>query len=405
MKGITIIIINMNIFLPEQIKKIIKIFEDNNFKCYVVGGALRDILLNLTPNEFDICTNALPCNIKSLFKKVITIGEAYGCIKIFFENTWFEITTFRIENNYTDFRHAKFIKFINSPKLDALRRDFTINSLYFNGKSLIDPFNGIEDLNKKIIRLIGNKNLKFYEDPLRILRALKFKSKLNFKIEFLTLLSLKNNFYLIKHLSKYRIHEELHKIFENLYSYDSIKIFSILNGFQIILNSKFKIFNFEKILNLTNKFHIKLFCILYFHSDIDKLLIPDILKNHLNFNKTDLYEINLIFKILQENLFENNKGFIKFLIFNYDYNFTFFILNVINTYIPSCTNILNKFFKIKWGYEPIKIKHLNIQLGKILKNKKNVTKYNKYLITLIHVNPKLNKKDLLIHLLKNKFKF
>ena len=344
MKGITIIIINMNIFLPEQIKKIIKIFEDNNFKCYVVGGAIRDSLLNLTPNEFDICTNALPCNIKSLFKKVITIGETYGCIKIFFENTWFEITTFRIENNYTDFRHAKFIKFINSPKLDALRRDFTINSIYFNGKSLIDPFNGIEDLNKKIIRLIGDKNLKFYEDPLRILRALKFKSKLNFKIEFLTLLSLKNNFYLIKHLSKYRIHEELHKIFENLYFYDSIKIFSILNGFQIILNSKFNIFNCEKILKITNKFHIRLFCILYFHSDINKLLIPEILKNHLNFNKTELYEINLIFKILQQNLFENNKGFIKFLIFNYDYNSTFFILNVLNTYIPSCTDILNKFF-------------------------------------------------------------
>ena len=125
----------------------------------------------------------------------------------------------------------------------------------------------------------------------------------------------------------------------------------------------------------------------------------------MNFNKRELLEINLIFKILQQNLFENNKGFIKFLIFNYDYNSTFFILNVLNTYIPSCTDILNKFFKIKWGYEPIKIKHLNIQLGKILKNKKNVTKYNKYLITLVHINPKLNKRDLLIHLLKNKFKF
>lgn len=404
MKGITIIIINMNIFLPKTIIKIIDIFKTNNFKCYIVGGAVRDILIGLQPKEFDICTNALPHDIKSLFKKYIDIGEYYGCIKIFFENQWFEITTFRIEDEYKNFRSPEYVKFVNHPELDAQRRDFTINSIYFDGEKFIDTFNGIEHIKQKFICLIGDKYKKFYEDPLRILRALKFKSKLNFKIEFLTLLSLKNNFHQIKYLSKYRVHDELSKIFENTYSYSPLKIFKILSGFQIILKTDFKICDFKEIIKLKNKFNIKLFCILYFHSDIDKLSIINLLKNNLNFNKNEINEITLIFKILNENLFKNTKLFIKNLILKYNYDTTLIILSILETYISSCKNILNKFYTIKWGYEPIKINHLNIQIPKYVKNKKNITKYTKYLVTVVHINPKTNKKNTLIHLLNNKFK-
>lgn len=403
MKGITIIII-MEIILPKTIHRLIKIFENNNFICYVVGGAIRNLLLNIDPKEFDLCTNATPCHIKSLFKKVINIGEEFGCIKVFFENNWFEITTFRLENNYKDFRHASNIKFINSPEFDALRRDFTINSIYFNGKFLIDPFDGINDLNKKLLRLIGDKNVKFQEDPLRMLRALRFKSKLNFKIELLTLLSLKNNFHLIKHLTKFRIHEELLEIFK-CNNISTLKLFNILNGFNLILNTNFKVYNFEKISKLPNKFHIKIFCILYFHSNLNKNLIIKTLSNTLNFNKKDLIQLKLIFDILKTSPSYVNKFFIKQLIFKHDYNFTFYILSILNIYLFPKHNILKNFFKIKWGYEPIKIKHLNITLGKLIKNKKDVTKYNNYLINISHKNPKLNETHILMHLLKNKFKF
>lgn len=395
----------MEIILPNTIIKIIKIFQKNNFSCYVVGGAIRNILLSIHPKEFDLCTNAKPNQIKSLFKKYINIGEEFGCIKIFFENNWFEITTFRYEKDYKDFRHASKIKFINSPKIDALRRDFTINSIYFNGKSLIDPFNGINDLRNRLLCLIGDKNIKFKEDPLRMLRALRFKSSLDFKLEFLTLLSLKNNFHLIKHLTKFRIHEELSKIFKCNNSISSLKIFTILKGFNLILNENFKIYDFYKISKLPNKFHLKIFCILYFHSNLEKFLILDILSNNLNFNKKELTQLKLIFDILNDNKILINKVFIKNLIFKYDYELSFYILSIFDIYFYENSNILKKYFKIKWGYEPIKVKHLNITLGKILKNKKDVDKYNNYLINILHKNPNLNEKHLLMHLIKNKFKF
>ncbi len=395
----------MGIFFPKTLTKLIKIFRDNNFECYVVGGAVRDIIMGIIPNEFDICTNALTTDIKHIFKIFRDEQTHLGCIKIFFEDTWFEVTTFRVESDYKNFRHPEFVKFIDSYKIDAMRRDFTINSIYSNGVSLLDPLNGIEDINKKLLRLIGNKHSKFYEDPLRILRCLNFKSKFNFKIEFSTLISLKNNFHMIKYLSKYRLHSELNKIFENRYSHKCIKFFQLLNGFQIIFHRDFKIYNFNTALTLSNKFHIKLFCMLYFHSNVEKTIIPDLLKDKLNFNRSELREIKSIFKILYINNFNNSNVFIKNLIFNYGYDLSFTVLNILNVYYgPSFKNILRKFFKIKWSYEPIKISHLNITLGKFLENKKNITKYNKYLVTILHINPKLNRKRILLHLIKTKFK-
>lgn len=406
MKGITIAITNMNIFLSNTINKLINIFKINNYKCFLVGGAVRDILLNLNPKEYDFATDAPTNKIKSLFEKYIDVGEPYGCIKIFYEDMWFEITTFRIDYGYDDFRHPKTVKFISSPQLDSIRRDFTINSIYTDGITVIDPFNGINDLENNLIRLIGNKNLKLIEDPLRILRILKFKSKLNFKIEFLTLMALKNNINLINKLNKYRLHEELSYIFNNTYFYDSIDIFRITHGFKIIFNNKeLKINEFKNIKKLINNFHIKIFCILYFHSNIDNSLIIPMLINNLNFNKNELYELEIIFKILEEKKFCNIKLLIKQLILIYNYDITYKILNVLNTYYSSCKNILKIFYKIKWGYEPIKYNHLNIELHNIIKNKRSINKYKKYLITLAHINPHINEKNILTHLIKLNSKF
>ena len=395
----------MNIILCNSVNKLINIFRKNNYNCYLVGGAVRDLLLNLEPEEYDFATDAPPNIIKKLFTKHIDVGEPYGCIKVYFENYWYEITTFRIEYGYEDFRHPKTIKFITSLQFDSFRRDFTINSIYTNGVTIIDHLNGINDLKNNLLRLIGNKNLKLQEDPIRILRLLKFKSKLNFKIEFLTLLALKNNIYLLKYLTKYRIHNELCKIFENEFYYETLNLFNKLNGFTILLNKPITFTNFKNIQNLTNKFHIKIFCMLYFNSNINNSLILTILKDKFNFSKESYKELEIIYKIIKNNDFENTNLYIKKLILLYDYNITYIILNILSTYIYSCKNLLKKFYKIKWSYEPVKYDHINIKLHKIIINKKSIIKYKKYLITLVHFYPYLNKEKILTKIVKSNSQF
>lgn len=389
----------MKNFLKFKIHRLINIFEFNNFKCFVVGGCVRDLLLGIPTTDFDLCTNATPDQIKLLFNKFIDIGEKNGCIKIFFENEWFEITTFRREKDYIDFRHPNSIEFLDSPFEDSFRRDFKINAMYLNLKEFIDPFNGLKDLKNKIISTIGNPNVKFYEDPIRILRGIYLKSKLNFKIEFLTLIGMKNNIYLLSKITKFRIHEELNKIFINKFSIECIKLLNSLKSFQVIFKYDFKIYNLENIIKI-DKFHIEIFCLLYFHSNIPKNLIINIINENLNFNKKCLMELSYLINNISD--FKYNHIFIKKIIYIYDYDFSETLFKILDFYVSS--GILNKFYEIKWGYSPIKLSHLKIPPFKFLKNKKNIKKINSYILTLSHKYPNLNQEKILIHLYKS-FKF
>lgn len=387
----------MKNFLKDNVREVIDVFKQNNFKCYVVGGAIRNYLLNIPIYEFDLCTNAHPKYVKSLFKKHIDIGEKFGCIKIYFKGDWFEITTLRIEKEYVDFRHANYIKFINSPYKDSLRRDFTINSIYYNGDKLIDPMFGINDIKHKLLRVIGDGNIKFKEDPLRILRCIRFKSELNFNIEYLTLLSLKNNFNLITNLSKYRISEELKKIFNGVNSIKCIQLLNSLNFFSLISNKEIKLFNINFLISSINDFHLKIFCLFYFHSKICDNLMFQIIEDTYNINKKNMIEIKKVYDAIKN--FQNNKLFIKKIILKESYEFSFKIILILSHYIDK--TILKNFYKIKWGYSPLKLKHININTQNFVKNKKDVIKYNKYLITLLHFKPYLNKYKILIHLINN----
>lgn len=389
----------MRIFFKEIIIELINTFEENNFKCFIVGGAVRDLMLGITPKEFDFSTDANPTEIKNIFKKHIDIGEKNGCIKIFFKGEWFEITTFRKEYDYVDFRHPSSVEFVKSPFEDCIRRDFKINSMYLNLSEFIDPLNGLKDLENKIIYSNGNANLKFKEDPLRILRGIYLKSKLNFKFHFLTLLGMIKNRNLISKITKFRIHDELKKIFSNEFSIEGIKILNSLKIFQIIFKSPIKILNLNNLIK-SSSFHFKVFCILYFHSDFQKEEIINSITENFNFNKKQLNELKWLIDSI--NHFENNSYFIKFCISKYNYDFSKNILEVIDFYIKQGT--LNKFYEIKWGYSPIKISHLKIQTFKFSKNKERIKSLNNYLLTLIHKYPNLNEKNKLIHLCKT-FKF
>lgn len=204
----------MKIIIPEFIKKCIKIINNNGYEAYCVGGAVRDILLGSVPQDFDITTSAPAESLLTMFEKTIPTGLKHGTVTAIMDGNAVEITTYRTESNYSDNRHPEKINFVTNIADDLKRRDFTINALAFNeDNGLLDLFGGIDDLNNKIIRTVGNPNDRFLEDALRILRCFRFSCSLDFKIEENTLNASKKLSNLLKNISAERIFGELKKVF------------------------------------------------------------------------------------------------------------------------------------------------------------------------------------------------
>lgn len=203
----------MNINIPNKVKYIIDTYYKYNQEAFMVGGCVRDSLLGLIPKDFDITTSALPNVTESLFEKTIPTGIKHGTITVVIDKENFEVTTYRTEGDYLNNRHPETVEFVTDIKEDLSRRDFTINAFAYNDKEgLIDYFNGINDLNNKIIRAVGDPNKRFQEDALRMLRAIRFSAQLDFDIEDNTYEAIKTNYHLIKNISNERIRDELCKI-------------------------------------------------------------------------------------------------------------------------------------------------------------------------------------------------
>ena len=208
--------------LPEAIKNIFSIFKKNGFEIYLVGGAVRDFLLGKNPKNFDFTTNATPEKIQSLFPNSF-YNNNYGTVSIPVEmeglsslkKTIVEITPFRKEEDYTDFRHPEKIEWAKTLEEDLARRDFTINAIAYDGKKIIDPHYGQKDLKEKIIRCVGDPDKRFTEDALRLLRAIRFASQLGFLIEEKTRKAIEKNSQLITKISWERIRDEFLKILKS----------------------------------------------------------------------------------------------------------------------------------------------------------------------------------------------
>lgn len=199
--------------LDKNIKYIINKLENNNFKAYLVGGAVRNKILGLDAFDYDITTNALPEDIESIFPKTIPTGKKFGTITVIHNNNSYEITTFRNDGIYSDGRRPDSVSFSTELIEDLKRRDFTINALCIDSnEKLIDYFNGIEDIKSKVIRCIGNPDERFTEDALRMMRAVRFMTQLKFTMDEDTRMSIIKNNSLIKRVSVERIREELNKI-------------------------------------------------------------------------------------------------------------------------------------------------------------------------------------------------
>ncbi len=209
--------------IEEKALTILKILSENNYESYIVGGYVRDKLLNITSNDIDICTSATPKEIMELFPN--TSSPNYGSINITYKNTNFDITTFRKDIKYEDNRTPVKIKYIKKIKKDLLRRDFTINTLCIDKEGNIkDYLKSLPDLEKHIIKTVGNPKYRLKEDSLRILRAIRFATILDFDIEEGTKYYLKEYGYLLKQLSFQRKKQELDKIFTSTNKEKGIKL-------------------------------------------------------------------------------------------------------------------------------------------------------------------------------------
>lgn len=199
--------------LPKHVKYIIETLEQNGYEAYAVGGCVRDSILGREPNDWDITTSADPYEVKKLFSHTIDTGLQHGTVTIMLEHVGYEVTTYRIDGDYEDSRHPKEVTFTKSLEEDLKRRDFTVNAMAYNDRDgLIDLFHGMDDIQKKVIRCVGNAEERFTEDALRIMRAVRFSAQFGYEIELETKKAIVKLAPNLKNISAERIREELIKL-------------------------------------------------------------------------------------------------------------------------------------------------------------------------------------------------
>ncbi|MDO5397349.1 MAG: HD domain-containing protein [bacterium] len=205
----------MKINMPEPVKQIISRLSASGYEAYAVGGCIRDSITGAVPNDWDICTSALPEQVEAVFSDmhIIETGLQHGTVTLMINHVGYEITTYRTEGTYSDRRKPDYVSFVTDLREDVNRRDFTINAMAYNDENgLRDYFGGTEDLKARIIRCVGTADERFNEDALRILRAMRFAAAFDFEIEEKTALAMHRNRELLSYVSMERIAVELLKL-------------------------------------------------------------------------------------------------------------------------------------------------------------------------------------------------
>ena len=203
----------MNMWIPENVEWIIRELMAHGFEAYAVGGCVRDSVLGREPEDWDITTSAKPEQVKQIFHRTVDTGIEHGTVTVLIDKEAYEVTTYRVDGEYEDHRHPKEVTFTASLEEDLKRRDFTINAMAYNPQTgLVDIFEGIDDLNKKIIRCVGNPRERFDEDALRILRAIRFSAQLGFEIDNMTKEAMTEKAETLRDVSAERIRVELLKL-------------------------------------------------------------------------------------------------------------------------------------------------------------------------------------------------
>ena len=407
----------IKIDIPKYPKLIIDTLEQNGYEAYIVGGCVRDNLLGKTPNDYDITTNATPEVIKKLFKRTIDVGIKHGTVSVLFyekdKPLTFEVTTYRIDGEYDDARHPKKVLFVNDLREDLLRRDFTINAMAYNEKvGLVDEFGGLVDLERKIIRAVGNPEERFNEDALRLLRAIRFSAKLGFDIEEDTRNAIIKLASYLSLISKERIQVELTKTITSdnpsyiskVYEYGLAKY--IADGFD-----KVDIGRFEK----RQMIHIAYACLLY-NTEVETAtkILRDLKLDNSTISKVlSLIDAKRIYYAICSSSEDRKISFnlcVKQLInfLGYELASDFIRLVEINENENSTINdeIKNKVLKLKKEKCPIFIADLMIN-GNDLKDigfkGQEIGVGLSQLLQIVHKNRKCNKKNVLQEIAKKAY--
>ena len=287
--------------LPEEILFILDRFEKNNKRSYLVGGSVRDLLLGKAINDYDITTPATPEEVKDIFPDLIVLdtGLQHGTVTILIENKAFEITTFRTDGEYSDHRRPNNVELTTSLFEDSQRRDFTINQLAYNPiEGLVDYHNGLDDLQAKLVRAVGDPYKRFNEDALRIIRALRFGTQLNFSIEKNTFAAVKDMINDLDFVAAERLTHELIKILNSDFLSNNWQNLMVLWNylFPSYACDIYGAFNVDLLKELPQNYIINLTLLAYFLIGED---LPDFL-NKLKLKKIDLVFIESYVAALRE---------------------------------------------------------------------------------------------------------
>ena len=198
---------------PKYVRAVLTALQARGHLAYLVGGCVRDMLMGVHPHDWDVCTSALPEQVAEIFPHTLPIGMKHGTVAVMMASRKVEVTTFRSESAYTDHRHPDAVSFVGNLTTDLSRRDFTMNAIALPPDGLVvDPFGGMEDIRAGIIRCVGEPDVRFEEDALRMFRALRFSARLGFRIEEETAAAIRRQAPLAAGLSPERVRDEVEKL-------------------------------------------------------------------------------------------------------------------------------------------------------------------------------------------------
>ncbi|MBR6403142.1 MAG: CCA tRNA nucleotidyltransferase [Eubacterium sp.] len=218
----------MKIDMPADVRFIIEQLNNSGFEAYAVGGCVRDAILGRKPNDWDITTSATPYEVKEIFRRTIDTGIQHGTVTVMLKKNGYEVTTYRIDGEYTDHRRPDGVTFTRELSEDLLRRDFTINAMAYNEKDgLVDLYGGVQDLENKIIRCVGSPDDRFDEDALRIMRAVRFAAQLGFDIDPETREAARKHAPEIEKVSAERVETELTKLLLSAYPEKLLEMYDL----------------------------------------------------------------------------------------------------------------------------------------------------------------------------------
>ncbi len=387
---------------PEEILEACRVLNSAGWKSYLVGGSIRDIILNRDIKDFDITTDAEPNDVKKILKKTVDTGLKHGTVTVYINDFSIEITTFRKDGEYSDGRHPDSVSYTTSLNDDLIRRDFTMNAICYNpiDKSFFDFFDGVSDIQQKLIKAIDTPVKRFREDALRMMRAIRFSCQLNFTIENRTFDAIKECSELLKKISKERIRDELNKILTS--NTPNIGLFFLEQGelIKYVINDK----DFHEKIEFFNKNILDSRINSFYENQSNKSFFENL---NLDLTKKDFdIRITHFFNYLSENITSNiNKSEkIKEIMFKLKYpNKTIDLVEHLSKFINYDISKIVTDFDVRVFIQKLKKENIEIffDLNTIYTEKNSYKEKNSRLFefknrvdSILEKNPPLNISDL-----------